>query len=76
MKMFTSKIFLRKMKVPQNHSEKQASRKTSIREGSKEKFKRFIAPFRIVLGQTSRYSLSSETLRPIQEQMFTNRTTQ
>ena len=76
MKMFTSNIFLRKVKVPQNHSEKQASRKTSIREGSKEKFKRFIAPFRIVLGQISRYSFSSETFRPIQEQMFTNRTTQ
>ena len=70
MKMFTSKIFLRKMKVPQNHSEKQASRKTSIREDSKEKFKRFIAPFQIVLGQTSRYSFSSETLRPIKEQNY------
>ena len=76
MKMITSKIFLRKMKVPQNHSEKQASIKTSIREKKKKKFKRFTAPFQIVLGQTSRYSFSSETLRPIKEQMFTNRTTQ
>ena len=70
MKMFTSNIFLRKIKVPQNHSEKQASRKTSIREDSKEKFKWFIAPFQIVLGQTSRYSFSSETLRPIKEQNY------
>ena len=39
--MFTTKIFLGKVKVLQNHSEKQVSRKTSIREGSTEKFKRF-----------------------------------
>ena len=48
MKMFTTKIFLEKVKVLKITSEKHVSRKISIREGSKEKFKRFIAPFQIV----------------------------
>ena len=76
MKMFTTKIFLEKVKVLKITSEKHVSRKISIREGSKEKFKRFIAPFQIVLKQNSRYSFGSETLRLCKEQMFTNRTTQ
>ena len=60
--MFTTKIFLGNVKIPQNHSEKQVSRKTSICESSKKKIQEVQAPFQIVLGHTSRYSFGSETL--------------